>query len=107
MSNIIVMAFSPRNIAGCLLKKGLQRRGVTGTPGPPSTFSRQISPVQSGIVFYLFTVGAHHKSKIASLEEAFHLASSKFKISELNAYQKLAIRKIVVGKEDIFVNLPT
>ena len=35
MSNIIVMAFSPRNIVGCLLKKGLQR-GVTGTPGPPS-----------------------------------------------------------------------
>ena len=37
MSNIIVMAFSPRNIIGCFLKKGLQRggRGVTGTPGPP------------------------------------------------------------------------
>ena len=35
VSNIIVMAFSPRNIVGCLLKKGLQR-GVTGTPGPPS-----------------------------------------------------------------------
>ena len=33
VSNIIVMAFSPRNIVGCLLKKGLQR-GVTGTPGP-------------------------------------------------------------------------
>ena len=37
MSNIIVMAFSPRNIVGCLLKKGLQRGGgVTGSPGPPS-----------------------------------------------------------------------
>ena len=39
MSNIIVMAFSPRNIVGCLLiKKRLQRvggGGVTGTPGPP------------------------------------------------------------------------
>ena len=37
LSNIIVMAFSPRNIVGCLLKKGLQRGGggVTGTPGPP------------------------------------------------------------------------
>ena len=34
VSNIIVMAFSPRNIVGCLLKKGLQR-GVTGTPGSP------------------------------------------------------------------------
>ena len=44
---------------------------------------------------------------MAALEEAFRKASSKFKISELNAYQKLAIRKICVAKEDIFVNLPT
>ena len=44
---------------------------------------------------------------MATLEEAFHLASSKFKISELNTYQKLAIRKIVVDGEDVFVNLPT
>ena len=38
MSNITVMAFSPRNIIGFLLEKGLQRGGggVTGTPGPPS-----------------------------------------------------------------------
>ena len=33
VSNIIVMAFSPRNIVGCLLKKGLQME-VTGTTGP-------------------------------------------------------------------------
>ena len=34
VSNIIVMAFSPRNIVGCLLKKGLQRggHGHLGTP---------------------------------------------------------------------------
>ena len=38
----------------------------------------------------------------AKLKEAFYLASSKFEIS----YQRLAIRKIVVEKEDIFVNLP-
>lgn len=44
---------------------------------------------------------------MAALEEALHLASSKFKISELNAYQRLAIRKFVVEKEDVFVNLPT
>ena len=37
----------------------------------------------------------------AKLEEAFYLASSKFKIS----YQRLAIRKVVVEKEDIFVNI--
>ena len=37
MSNIIVMAFSPRNIVGCLLKKRLTKGGGgTGTPGPPS-----------------------------------------------------------------------
>ena len=34
MSNIIVMAFSPRNIIGYLLKKGLQRRGH-GHPRSP------------------------------------------------------------------------
>lgn len=44
---------------------------------------------------------------MAALEEACHLASSKFKIAELNAYQKLAIRKAVFERDDIFVNLPT
>ena len=44
---------------------------------------------------------------MATLEEVFHLASSKFKIADLNAYQKFAVRKIVVEKDDIFVNLPT
>ena len=34
-ANDIVMAFSPRNIVGCLLKKRLSKGGVTGTPGPP------------------------------------------------------------------------
>ena len=36
MSNIIVMGFSPRNIVGCLLKKGLQR-GWGGGHGHPRT----------------------------------------------------------------------
>ena len=40
---------------------------------------------------------------MASLEEALRKASSKFKISELNAYQKLAIRNVFVEKEDVFV----
>ena len=39
VSNHIVMAFSPRNIVGCLLKKGLKttayKGGFTGTLGPP------------------------------------------------------------------------
>ena len=35
MSDIIVMAFLPRNIIGCFLKKMLTKGGVTGTPGPP------------------------------------------------------------------------
>ena len=34
MSNIIFMAFSPQNIVGCLLKKGLQR-GSHGHPRTP------------------------------------------------------------------------
>ena len=36
-SNNIVMAFSPQNIVGCLLKKRLTKGGggVTGTPGSP------------------------------------------------------------------------
>ena len=35
VSNIIVMAFSPRNIEGCLLKKGLQG-GSRAPQDPPS-----------------------------------------------------------------------
>ena len=35
-------------------------------------------------------------------EGAFYLASSKFEIS----YQRLAVRKIVLEKEDIVVNFP-
>ena len=34
-SIIIVLAFWPRNIVGCLLKKNAYKGGVTGTPGPP------------------------------------------------------------------------
>ena len=44
---------------------------------------------------------------LATLEETFHLASSKFKIADLNDNQKLAIRKTVVEKDDIFVYLLT
>ena len=39
--------------------------------------------------------------KIAMLEEAFRLACSKFKIADLNYYQKQAIRKTVVEKDDV------
>ena len=39
MSNIIVMAFSPRNIVGCLLKKGLQRGGETRAPQDPPRYA--------------------------------------------------------------------
>ena len=35
MSNIIVMAFSPRNIVGCLLKKKSLQRGGQGHPRTP------------------------------------------------------------------------
>ena len=51
MSNIIVMAFSPRNIVGCFLKKGLAKGGgVTGTPGPPLPSLRPCL-LQSLVVF--------------------------------------------------------
>ena len=36
MSNIIVMAFSPRNIVGCLLKKRLTKGGSRAPQDPPS-----------------------------------------------------------------------
>ena len=39
VSNIIVMAFSPRNIVGCLLKKGLQRGGGHGHPRIPPRYA--------------------------------------------------------------------
>lgn len=44
---------------------------------------------------------------MAVLEGAFRKASSKFKIFELKAHQKLAIKKVLVEKEDVFVKLPT
>ena len=44
-SKNIVMVFSPRNIVGCLLKKGLQR-GVTGTPGPPLSYTFEMNKAQ-------------------------------------------------------------
>ena len=43
---------------------------------------------------------------IASLEEAFLLTSSRFNTAGLNAHWKLAMRKIVNDKNDIFVNVP-
>ena len=40
MSNIIVMAFSPRNIVGCLLiKRGLQRGGGSRAPQDPPRYA--------------------------------------------------------------------
>ena len=49
MSNIIVMAFSPRNIVGCFLKKAY-KGGVTGTPGSPRRYALGISC----FVFFFF-----------------------------------------------------
>ena len=43
---------------------------------------------------------------IATLEEACLLASSRFNTAGLNAYWKLAMRKIVNEKDDVFVNVP-
>ena len=42
VSNIIVMAFSPQNIVGCLLKKKAYKGGVTGNPGTPSRYALDV-----------------------------------------------------------------
>ena len=52
MSNIILMAFLPRNIVGCLLKKGLQRGGH-GQPMTPLT-----TPLSTVTCTSLFSAGA-------------------------------------------------
>ena len=44
---------------------------------------------------------------MAALDEAFLRASSTFKISGFNSYQKLAIEKFVIQKQYVLVNLPT
>ena len=43
---------------------------------------------------------------MAILEEAFNDVKT-FRISTLNAQQETGIRKIVEGRKDIFINLPT
>ena len=73
------------------------------------TFSRQthrLRLVQSDIVFYRDPhVEKYHKQHktYGGAWRSFRKASSKFNISELNAYQKLAIRKVFVEKEEVFV----
>ena len=44
---------------------------------------------------------------MAALDEAFLWAWSTFKIPGFNSYQKLAIEKFVIQKQDVLVNLPT
>ena len=74
------------------------------------TLSRQIRPlrlVQSEISFYLpNTWWESHKSTMPTLEETFLLTSSRYNTVGLNAYWKLAMRKIVNEKDDVFVNVP-
>ena len=50
VSNIIVMAFSPRNIVGCLLKKRLTKGGSRAPQAPPPHYaldSREIRYLES------------------------------------------------------------
>ena len=56
MSNIIFMAFSPRNIVGCLLKEDLQRGGHGH---PRTTLATPLSTVTS-----LFSVGAERADSV-------------------------------------------
>ena len=66
VSNIIVMAFSPRNIVGCFLKKALQR-GVTGTPGTPPPLRpclfNSSSCIIGIILLNLFAIFSHLSSR--------------------------------------------
>ena len=57
VSNIIVMAFSPRNIVGCLLKKGLQRGwgGGVGSRAPQA-------PLATPLGKWIIAIGKYAKS---------------------------------------------
>ena len=44
---------------------------------------------------------------MGALDEAFLRAWSTFKIPGFNSYQKLAIEKFVIQKQDVLVNPPT
>jgi len=46
-------------------------------------------------------------AETSDLDKAVSTVCSKFKISQLNAFQMNAISEFVKGKSDIFVNLPT
>ena len=76
------------------------------------TLSRQICSlrlVQSEIIFYLpITWWESHKSTMPTivLKKLSFSRLPRFNTAGLNAYWKLAMRKIVNEKEDIFVNVP-
>ena len=55
-SNNIVMAFSPRNIVGCLLKKGLTKGGSRAPQDPPSYAPDVIPWNQINIVLTLISL---------------------------------------------------
>ena len=53
MSNIIFMAFSPRKILGCLLKKGLQRGGGgSGTPQDLPSYTHKQPDIPFNVVAF-------------------------------------------------------
>ena len=51
-SNNIIMAFSPRNIVGCLLKKSLQRGGGSRAPQDPPSYALGCIMPYSTIMIY-------------------------------------------------------
>ena len=72
VSNNIVMAFSPRNFVGCLLKKGLQ---VTGTPGPPLA-----TPLSECFLFCSYRrIGGNFSSKACVLDNFDFLSQERIK----------------------------
>ena len=63
--NNIVMAFSPRNIVGCLLKKGLQRGGGGGGSRAPQ------DPLATPLMYYMLYASkkTHIKDYVPYIEE--------------------------------------
>ena len=83
VSNIIVMAFSPRNIVGCFLKKGLQRGGH-GYPRTPPRYAL-------GIEFFLCSLynynGKWHLADIHPCITVFHQCKWGLNVQNISVIQ--------------------
>ena len=86
VSNIIVMAFSPRNIVGCLLEKGLTKGGSRAPQDPPR-YTLGLSIHCSMVMIY---IGAWC-DKLLRYNNKFRLSS----LSKMVVLARTACRKIL------------